>query len=119
MLDGATNNVQQSKLKDNQRSLTLDDSDDSKSSSTSLPDLTELGFAKFLSKRREGENAKNVPLVHSSVPKYVHKLKKGHTRVASDTTVILEKDLYYPITASPNPNVPEGESPNPSWKYPL
>ena len=113
VLDGATNNVQQSKLKDNQRSLTLDDSDDSKSSSTSLPDLTELGVAKFLSKMsvREGENVKN-----SSVPKYVHKLKGGHKRVASDTTVILEKNLYVP---TPFPNVPEGEASScSSWKYP-
>ena len=44
----------------------LEDSDDSKSISTSLPDLTEIGLAKFLTKVsfKEGESSTKIGNVH-------------------------------------------------------
>ena len=100
-----------------------EESDGSRSNATSLPDLTEMGLARFYSskvtlKEKEIEEA-NSKVGSESVSKFAHKHRREHRRVVSDTTVIFEKDIYREAKLL---NVPEEENTVPqtvpSWKYP-
>ena len=77
--------------------------------SSSLPDLTDTGQA---------HSSKDEDLPDSSITTYMCKLaKKGHNRSVSDTTFLIQRDLYQVVEPHELTQITE-EDPKIPYQYP-